>query len=224
VAAVAAVFCVGCGNPAGGDPDTGNPFDGYTGTYGTVSYGGKAYKTVKIGTQTWMAENLDYNVEGSKCHSNSADSCAKYGRLYNWATAMGIDASYNSTLWNGSDVNHRGVCPVGWHIPSDDEWSTLVSYVGGSSTAGTKLKSSTGWYAYSGVPAGTNQYGFSALPGGYGNSDGSFSHAGYSGFWWSATEYDAWNAGSRGMHVNDERVFRDDDFKTYLYSVRCVQD
>jgi uncharacterized protein (TIGR02145 family)/uncharacterized repeat protein (TIGR02543 family) len=146
------------------------------------------YRTVAIGTQVWMAENLDYNVEGSKCYNNSADSCAKYGRLYNWGTAMGLEGSYYGTVWGGSDVNHRGVCPVGWHIPSDAEWSTLVSYVGGSSTAGTKLKATSGWYNAYSYSNGTDDYGFSALPGGYGGSGGNFLTAGYLGLWWSSTE------------------------------------
>ena len=264
VTAVAAVFCVGCGNPAGnsgggkgggngGDPDTGNPFDGYTGTYGSVSYGGKEYKTVKIGTQTWFAENLNYDVpnnttdvcygEGSEVYvSDEATgggswktlsaaevqtNCTKYGRLYNWATAMGINASYNDSEWNGSDVKHQGVCPTGWHLPSDAEWTQLTDFVG--EKAGTKLKSSTGWYAYSGVPAGTNGYGLSALPGGYGDFDGSFYSAGNSGFWWSATEGNAKEGNAnyayyRIMIYNTEDVIMHDNYKDDRLSVRCVQD
>jgi len=228
VAAAAAVFCVGCGNPAGnsgggkgggtgGDPDTGNPFDGYNGTYGSVSYGGKEYKTVKIGTQTWFAENLNYDVpnntmdvcygEGGEAYvydevtdegswktlsaSEVQTNCGKYGRLYNWATAMGINASYNDSEWNGSDVKHQGVCPTGWHLPSNDEWDVLVDYAGGRETAGKKLKSKSGWYDNGN---GTNEYGFSALPGGYGCSVGYFNTAGYDGYWWSATEFNAYNA------------------------------
>jgi uncharacterized protein (TIGR02145 family)/uncharacterized repeat protein (TIGR02543 family) len=147
------------------------------------------YKTVMIGTQTWMAENLDYNVEGSVCYNNSADSCTKYGRLYNWTTAMDVAANYAYTTWGGSDVNHRGICPVGWHLPSSAEWTTLTSFVG--SSAGRKLKSQSGWYNNGN---GTDEYGFSALPGGYGNSGGYFNNAGYYGYWWSATEGDAYYA------------------------------
>jgi uncharacterized protein (TIGR02145 family) len=79
-------------------------------------------------------------------------------------------------------------------LPDTADWNTLVNYAGGASKAGTKLKSSTGWQSYSGVPVGTNDYGFSALPGGYGNSDGYFNYAGYHGNWWSATELNAYGA------------------------------
>ena len=188
---------------------------------------GKRYKTVTIRGQTWMAENLNYDgrengSEKGVCYGNSAENCAKYGRLYNWATAMDIDASYNSTRWNGSDVNHQGACPAGWHVPSDAEWTALTDFVG--SNAGTKLKSSTGWNSYSGVPVGTDQYGFTALPGGGGYSDGYFSGAGNYGYWWSATEYNAFYAWYRDMYYYYGNVYRYDDYKTGLCSVRCAQD
>jgi uncharacterized protein (TIGR02145 family)/uncharacterized repeat protein (TIGR02543 family) len=167
------------------------------------------YRVVQIGTQKWMAENLDYDVAGSVCYNNSADSCAKYGRLYNWEAAI-------------------KACPAGWHLPSDAEWSTLVSYVerdkNCSSCAGTKLKSPNYWESYSGVPKGTDDYGFAALPAGYGYSDGSFDTAGYDGFWWSATEYYADYASRRNMNYFSEYVYRDYNVKAYLFSVRCVQD
>jgi uncharacterized protein (TIGR02145 family)/uncharacterized repeat protein (TIGR02543 family) len=175
---------------------------------------GKTYKTVKIGEQTWMAENLNYdvpNVTSDVCYNNSADSCAKYGRLYNWATAMGGTSS--SSL---SPSGVQGVCPAGWHIPSDAEWTTLVDYV--DYPAGTKLKATSGWYNNGN---GTDQYGFSALPGGYGISDGGFYNAGIYGIWWVATEN---NASGRGMGYNVEYLSRDDNDKTSLYSVRCVMD
>jgi uncharacterized protein (TIGR02145 family)/uncharacterized repeat protein (TIGR02543 family) len=174
------------------------------------------YKTVVIGTQTWMAENLDYDVEGSECYGNSADSCAKYGRLYNWSTAMG-GASSSSLSPSGV----RGVCPVGWHIPSDAEWTRLANYVGDASMAGTKLKATSGWYDNGN---GTDQYGFTALPGGNGYSDGSFDVAGYSGYWWSATEYIASSAWYRYMNYSIDYVNRSYYVKTILFSVRCAQD
>jgi uncharacterized protein (TIGR02145 family)/uncharacterized repeat protein (TIGR02543 family) len=178
------------------------------------------YRTVTIGNQKWMAENLDYNVEGSKCYGNSADSCAKYGRLYNWETAMNIDAVYTNTTWGGSDVKHQGVCPVGWHLPSDAEWTTLEENTGGS-VAGRNLKSTNGWN-YDGN--GTDVYEFSALPGGSGYL-GLFHSAGDYGSWWSTTEINAWEAWLRSMKYSDEDVYRSGSGKaSYLNSVRCVQD
>ncbi|MCL2284209.1 MAG: hypothetical protein FWC26_12910 [Fibromonadales bacterium] len=87
----------------------------------------KTYKTVVIGTQTWMAENLNYNASGSKCYDNADSNCVKYGRLYNWATAMYIDTTYNSSIYTAS-AKHKGVCPTGWHIPSNAEWTVLTNY------------------------------------------------------------------------------------------------
>jgi uncharacterized protein (TIGR02145 family) len=130
---------------------------------------GKTYKTVKVGGKTWMAENLNFAADGSKCYENNAGNCEKYGRLYTWEAA-------------------KKACPAGWHLPSDAEWTALTDAVGGGSVAGTKLKSNSGW-ANNGN--GTDEYGFAALPGGDGNSDGNFNDAGNIGYWWSSTEYDA---------------------------------
>jgi uncharacterized protein (TIGR02145 family) len=128
---------------------------------------GKKYKTIEIGTQTWMAENLNYNTKGSKCCSNKSANCNKYGRLYNWETAM-------------------KVCPKGWHLPNNEEWYVLKVFIGDE--AGTKLKTISGWNIDDDYIPGTDDYGFSALPGGEGYSDGSFNDGGYHGSWWSATE------------------------------------
>jgi len=180
---------------------------------------GKTYKKVTIGTQTWMGENLNYdvpNVTSDVCYNNSADSCAKYGRLYNWATAMG-GASSSSLSPSGV----QGVCPAGWHIPSDAEWTTLTDFVGGAATAGTKLKATSGW---NNNGNGTDNYGFSALPGGYGYSDGSFNNAGDHGDWWSATEFNASNAWDRRMLYYDVNVYWNYHDKSNLFSVRCAQD
>jgi len=163
---------------------------------------GKKYKTVKIGAQTWMAENLNYNADGSKYHKNNTGNDEKYGRLYKWPTAL-------------------EACPAGWHLPDTVEWQALADYAGGWKKAGSKLKSTSGWYNNLN---GTDNYGFSALPGGFGLGDGSVEDAGIRGHWWSATENNASLAWSRFMAFNDEGVSRDRIFKTVLLSVRCVQD
>jgi uncharacterized protein (TIGR02145 family)/uncharacterized repeat protein (TIGR02543 family) len=162
-------------------------------------------RTVKIGNQTWMAQNLDNVTADSKCYGNSADNCSTYGRLYTWDDAL-------------------IACPTGWHLPTDAEWTTLTDAVGGLSAAGTKLKSS-GWSVYPGNPASTDEYGFSALPGGRGrgNSEGNFEGVGLDGYWWSATENSASRALGRwtGYYYSD--VYTSDYDKADLLSIRCVQ-
>jgi len=183
----------------------------------------KTYKWVKIGTQIWMAENLNYNAIGSKCYNDNESNCAIYGRLYKWATAMANSAS---SATNPSGV--KGVCPVGWHLPSNAEWNGLMKFVDPSCTgnnrcagAGKKLKVTSGW-SYNGN--GTDDYGFSALPGGYGGSDGSFGNVGEEGNWWSATENDASYADLRSMMYYHEGIAWPSGGKSNLYSVRCLQD
>jgi uncharacterized protein (TIGR02145 family) len=189
----------------------------------SVTYEGETYQTVVIGTQTWMAKNLNYNAPGSKCYDDDEANCDKYGKLYNWATAMALpDCDYGTSCASQIGAKHRGICPNGWHIPSDAEWSTLTSYVG--SNAGTKLKATSGWNSYSGVPAGTDVYGFAALPGGGGPPDGSFLSAGYNGIWWTSTEIDANYAYGRDLHYSDENASWFNGLKNFLRSVRCVQD
>jgi uncharacterized protein (TIGR02145 family) len=166
----------------------------------TDSRDGKRYKAVKIGKQTWMAENLSYDASGSKCYSNNSANCAKYGRLYNWSTA-------------------KNACPRGWHLPSDAEWTALTDFVGND--AGTKLKATSGWDSNGN---GTDEFGFSALPGGYGSSDGGFLNVGTYGFWWSSTEDGSYLAYGRDMGYDRSYVGRYDNDKSYLLSVRCVQD
>jgi Fibrobacter succinogenes major domain (Fib_succ_major). len=167
---------------------------------------GKTYKTVKIGTQTWMAENLNYEAEGSKCYDNNPDNCQKYGRLYNWETAM-------------------KACPKGWHLPSKAEWEVLMALLDGKEAAGKSLKATSDWLD---DRNGTDNYGFSALPGGNGGSDGTFYSVGRYGYWWSssegsASEYSFNNAYIRYMGYGSY-VFYSRDDKSDLNSVRCLQD
>jgi uncharacterized protein (TIGR02145 family) len=198
-----------------------------------VSYGGENYDAVLIGTQTWMARNLNYNASGSKCGSDNTDYigsnyllsdantafCDTYGRLYNWSTAMGISNSYNSSYYNTSaNTKYRGVCPSGWHIPNDAEWDVLINAVG-EVIAGKYLKATNGWVENN----GEDKYGFSALPGGYGSSDGSFYGVGDSGYWWSASEYNSSYAYYRNMYYYGESASFN-YYKIFLYSVRCLQD
>jgi uncharacterized protein (TIGR02145 family) len=175
-----------------------------------LEYDGKTYKTVKIGKQTWMAENLNYEAEGSKCYKNNPDNCAKYGRLYDWETAT-------------------KACPKGWHLPSYTEWSKLLRFVdnGASSArleADKHLKAASGWNQLYGLSSnGTDDYGFSALPGGFGRL-GYFYGAGYFGLWWSATPYGDYNSYMFGMSSRFDGFLQHDHDNDNLYSVRCLRD
>jgi len=168
---------------------------------------GKVYKIVKVGSQTWFAENLNYAAKGSVCYDSLSSNCTKYGRLYTWEAAM-------------------KACPAGFHLPSFEEWETLENTVDNSSTAGKKLKSTSGWHDNGN---GTDKFGFAALPGGYGDDDGNFDYAGYYGVWWCAATRgdrdDSDYAWGRGMVSNGEDVYMDAGYsKTLLLSVRCVAD
>jgi uncharacterized protein (TIGR02145 family) len=170
-----------------------------TKTYGFITYGGKTYKTVVIGSKTWMAENLNYDEVGSKCYDNKFQNCYKYGRLYDWETA-------------------KKVCPAGWHLPTNSEWDGLAS----GKAAGKYLKATSGW---NNNGNGTDKFGFAALPGGFGSMGGDvFGNVGFSGFWWSATEFHVDDANSRYIYDNVENVGWRNFDKTGLFSVRCVKN
>jgi uncharacterized protein (TIGR02145 family) len=202
-----------------------------------VYYEGETYETVVIGDQTWLRRNLNYvpSTGNSWCYSGTdystgsgvsitaAEGCAKYGRLYDWAAAMDLPSSCNSsTCASLVSPKHQGICPSGWHIPSDADWTMLTNNIGGSSTAGTKLKATSGWNSGGN---GTDTYGFAALPGGHGGSGGGFYDAGDYGYWCSSTEISANIAYYRGIYYTDEYVYRGNNYyKTFLFSVRCLKD
>lgn len=193
-------------------------------------FDGNVYKTIKIGTQTWMAENLkttryrngeligttspaskDIRVEVIPIYQwafNGKDSNADiYGRLYTWFAA----------------TDSRGVCPSGWHVPTDAEWTTLITFLGGDVIAYSKLKESDDlhWIKYD---TGTNELGFSALPGGLRSSRGPFDDLGSSGYWWSSSENGngSYNAWYRLMSYNVSSVSRYLFLKRNGFSVRCI--
>jgi uncharacterized protein (TIGR02145 family) len=183
---------------------------------------GQRYVYVTIGegetAQTWMAENLNYNADGSKCYDNDPDNCVTYGRLYDWTTAMNNSASSTA---NPSGV--QGVCPTGWHLPSRAEWDVLMDYTSGAK----KLKSASGWNNRSDGTSGngTDDYGFSALPGGNGILVGiDFLYVGNSGYWCSASESNSIYAYGRGMYNSSDGAGWGPNYKSDLQSVRCLQD
>jgi uncharacterized protein (TIGR02145 family) len=161
---------------------------------------GKKYKSVQIGTQVWMAENLNYNASGSVCYDNEASNCVTYGRLYNRA------AAYTA-------------CPVGWHLPANDDLYELINYAGGKSVAGDYLKATSGWEEGGN---GLNKHGFAALPGGHGSGD-YYRDIGYYGYWWTASEYNSNSADHWFMSYIYEGVSYLEN-NDYLYSIRCIQD
>jgi len=192
--------------------------------YFTDSRDEKKYPYVEIGTQIWMAENLNYNVTDSKCYGNDDANCTTYGRLYNWATALAINTECNSTDCGTTvTAKHSGICPTGWYIPTETDWKTLTDYVD-SSTAGTQLKTMSGWKAHTTYGNGTDYYGFSALPGGALTSSG-FSNVGENGFWWSATQKTTVDEAIRlSMSYGYAVVSSGNAKKSLLFSVRCVKD
>jgi uncharacterized protein (TIGR02145 family) len=143
---------------------------------------------------------------------------------------MVFDASCNSTSCSGQvNAKHKGICPDGWHIPSNADWDELMTAVGGSSTAGTYLKATSGWSSCGPSGSGNSYlcedtYGFSALPGGLGNSGGGFDFVGSDGFWWSASEDDSDSAYFRYMDYGSEGAGWYRSSKYALRSIRCLQD
>ena len=224
----------------------------------TDSRDGQTYRTVKIGDQVWMAENLNYAYTGvpynysgytsdstSWCYDNKPANCAKYGRLYTWAAAMdsvgtwstnGKGCGYDKTCSDasaGSATMVRGICPKGWHLPSNDEWESLIVAVDGSitgyrysNTAGTKLKSQTGWYdnGHGTNGNGTDAFGFSALPAGCRDYDGSYTSEGGNANFWSSTEDGSYRAYNMDLHYGYDRAYLGINTKELGFSVRCLKD
>jgi uncharacterized protein (TIGR02145 family) len=194
---------------------------------GGIDYGGENYDAVLIGEQTWMAENLNYNASGSNT----------YGRLYDWSTAMGFPQPCNLQFVTNCEMQiqpkHQGICPSGWHIPSDNDWNILIAFVHsdnnlssytpdiGDNYAGKYLKGTSGWNSSGN---GEDTYGFSAPPGGLGYPDGYFYYIGDFGYWWSSSEYDSDDAYSWFMYYSNEDIARYNYSKSNLFSVRCVKD
>jgi uncharacterized protein (TIGR02145 family) len=199
---------------------------------------GNNYATVQISSgksvlQTWMAENLkvgtridgpqaqtDNGIIEKYCVDNDVANCAIYGGLYQWGEMMQY-----STL-----PGAKGICPTGWHLPTDEEWNTLtVTLLGGDGVAGGKMKSSGTVEAgsslwYSPNTGATNESGFTALPGACRNGDGLFSTLGWFGDWWTSTEGNTILAWDRYIDYDYSIVFRSNFQKSNGNSVRCVLD
>ncbi len=168
---------------------------------------GQSYNTVKIGTQTWMKENLNYITLNSTCFDNLTDNCDIYGRLYH-----GVDA--------------KSGCPVGWHLPSKAEWTLLVDFLGSHSVAGGKLKEAGEAHWMAPNTGATNESGFTALPGGNFQSSGSdYFGLEQQAYWWSATHEDPDEQWVMILAHDSETVQMSyDESYGFGLSVRCVRD
>lgn len=201
-------------------------------TYGTLTdvRDGKSYRTVNIGTQTWMAENLNYAADSSwYLHGSNVDSAKKYGRLYQWAALMNLPDSCNQRTCSTKVLpTHLGICPTGWHVPDNADWDTLTNTGGGYVSLGAKLKSTTGWPNVLDRPDpnqgnGKDVYGFRAIPSGLRDTLGAL-RADHNGYWWSATEANATLARDRGMNHVYDTFYDDNGFKRKGFAARCVKD
>lgn len=190
---------------------------------------GNSYKTVRIGNQWWMAENLkttSYNdgteiplvednstwkglTTGAYCwYDNIPEYKNVYGHLYNWYT-----------------LNTGNLCPTGWHAPSYEEWTILAEFLGGVNGAGGKLKETGTTHWISPNKGATNKTGFTAFPGGYRHALGPYHEIGIGGYWWSATETYPGTAWSIFISSNDDSLSEDMYFeKIWGFSVRCIKD
>jgi uncharacterized protein (TIGR02145 family) len=190
---------------------------------------GNVYHTVKIGTQIWMVENLKttkYNDDTAiplvtdntewgylstpaYCwyYNDEATTKNPYGAIYNWYT-----------------VNTDKLCPVGWHVPSDDEWTKLIENLGGEDVAGGKLKEAGLTHWNSPNESATNESGFTAVPSGERGGTGEFHGMGDWGSWWSATDYDTTRAWSSSMTFFEAKVNRYSIYAEIGMSVRCLKD
>ncbi|MCX6254507.1 MAG: fibrobacter succinogenes major paralogous domain-containing protein [Bacteroidia bacterium] len=203
-------------------------------TSGTITDAdGNIYNTITIGTQTWMKENLKttryingtaiplvtarfewyYLTTPGYCwYDNNATNKATNGALYNW---YAVDA--------GSNGNNNA-CPTGWHVPTDAEWATLITFLGGDSIAAGKLKETGMIHWQSPNTGATNETGFTALPGGGRDFDGAFYDIGSNGHWWSSTEFVTGGAWSWYMSYDGSGGYRQGRFEQDGFSVRCIKD
>lgn len=192
-----------------------------------VNYAGQSYATVKIGNQCWFAENLNVGnyIPGTQnqtnndiiekyCYSNNTANCDVYGGLYQWSEMM----EYVTT------PGSQGICPPGWHIPTDAEYTTLMDSVGGASMAGCELKETGTSHWYSPNYCANNNSGFTAFGGGINKNTGTFERRKEQAFFWSSTASSGTFAWYRYIHYNITNVDRSAWYKTWGYSVRCLQD
>jgi uncharacterized protein (TIGR02145 family) len=190
---------------------------------------GNVYKTVKIGNQTWITKNL----KTTKLNDGTSIELIKNDATWASLSTPGYcwynndEASVKGTfgaLYNGYTVATGKLCPAGWHVPSDADWTTLIIYLGGENIAGGKLKENSADFWVIPNTGANNESGFTAIPGGLRYHDGIFHDFGFSGYWWSSTEYSESRAYFRYMDYEYSNVFRFNNLKKLGFSVRCLLD
>ena len=206
-----------------------------------VNYAGEIYPTIQIGIQCWFSKNLNVGnminsfssvdsqlnnqILEKYCYNNDSLNCSIYGGLYQWAEAMQYQngASNTTNLPTSITGNVKGICPIGWHLPSDVEWSNIESALGGSTVAGGAMKSTSSLWTTPNSGA-TNSSGFAALPSGYRSTGGNFGFVNNYPYFWSSTENSSIQAHSRYLHYNFPTVYRNFYSKLHGFSVRCIKD
>jgi uncharacterized protein (TIGR02145 family) len=195
---------------------------------------GQLYRTIHIGSQVWMAQNLNYAVTNSWCYRNSLENCSNYGRLYQWAAAMNLEKTFShASAGDLVEAKHQGICPEGWYIPSDKDMEVLVHYVQESNKAagvpaeevGTSLRKETGWEENDEEILGTNRYGFAAIPAGYRDANGAFAFLGEEADFWVAEEESNGTQASHWSLYYANQAFSGEfrNLKTFAFSIRCLK-
>ncbi len=188
---------------------------------------GKPYMTVQIGSQCWFAQNLNIGtringtvnqtnngVREKYCYNDLESNCQIYGGLYQWDELM------QYVITEGA----KGLCPNGWHIPTDDEFATLANYLGGESVAGGKMKETGTTHWYTPNTGATNSSGFTALPGGYRSGSGSFDNLADYAYFWSSSQTSSSYAWKRSLSYNSADMYRNSYSKRGGFSGRCLMD
>ncbi len=197
-----------------------------TGDYTITDVEGNIYHTVTIGTQVWLVENLKVSTYNDGTAIPLVTDETEWSNLttdaYCWCNDDSLTYDTYGVLYNWYAVTSAKLCPTGWHVPSDAEWTTLTDYLGGESVAGNKLREAGTSHWQSSNYGATNESGFTALPGGWRYTYG-VDLFGYDGFWWSSSE-NYLNAYARFMVQGSSGVYRDDYIKKSGLSVRCLRD